>query len=352
MDEESSPMEGRETMNGQDEEQNAAGTGAARVNPGEAILSLDPLGFSAADSGEIMEQGQQAPPAYASVPAEDPPDFRQRSLREFSLPPSSHGSHRSSRRPLSSTHQSQLRKQAHTPPSFVGQRSPSAGGLPARSLSVGSSMATADATNNSRSPHAQASANRGIVPAIMDIRPPLLDIPRVSYSGRSVSAPPPVEVADPEPEADMHSGWSVVEVMAGETGGAPPCERSLHAAAVLNGNLCVFGGYDGQSRINDFHAFNFTEKRWSPVLPSAISGNPPSPRDRHVAVAYNNSFYVFGGFDGTSRVNDFFSFDFSSMTWREVPVLSGQPPSPRHSHAAVVHNHSMWVFGGYDGSYK
>lgn len=109
---------------------------------------------------------------------------------------------------------------------------------------------------------------------------------------------------------------------------------------------------DGQSRINDFHAYSFSEKRWSPVLPSATSGNPPSPRDRHVAVAYANNFYVFGGFDGTSRVNDFFSFDFSSMTWREVPVAMGQPPSPRHSHAAVVHNHSMWVFGGYDGSYK
>jgi N-acetylneuraminic acid mutarotase len=185
----------------------------------------------------------------------------------------------------------------------------------------------------------------------MDIRPPLLDIPRASYTGRSVSAPAPVENS-PDSDMDVHCGWSLVDVTQGEAGGAPPCERSLHAAAVLNGNLCIFGGYDGHSRINDFHAYNFNEKRWSPVLPSATSGNPPSPRDRHVAVAHNNNFYVFGGFDGTSRVNDFFSFDFSSMTWREVPVAAGQPPSPRHSHAAVVHDHSMWVFGGYDGSYK
>lgn len=131
-----------------------------------------------------------------------------------------------------------------------------------------------------------------------------------------------------------------------------PHSPIVHAAAILNNVLYVFGGYDGFSRVNTFHAFSFDEKRWSPVLPSANSSPPPSPRDRHVAVAFGNSFYVHAGFDGTSRVSDFWRFDFSSMTWREVVVLGGRPPSPRHSHAAVVHNHSLYCFGGYDGSYK
>lgn len=30
---------------------------------------------------------------------------------------------------------------------------------------------------------------------------------------------------------------------------------------------------------------------------------PPSPRDRHIAVVYDNSLYIFGGFDGEARVN-------------------------------------------------
>jgi leucine-zipper-like transcriptional regulator 1 len=88
------------------------------------------------------------------------------------------------------------------------------------------------------------------------------------------------------------------------------------------------------------------------VLPSANSGNPPSPRDRHVSVAFANSFYVHGGFDGIARDASLFSFDFSTMAWREVIASQGRPPSARHSHAAVVHNHSMYIFGGYDGSYK
>jgi len=144
------------------------------------------------------------------------------------------------------------------------------------------------------------------------------------------------------------NGWSVVEVV----DGTPPASRSLHAAAILNDVFYCFGGYDGLTRVNTFHAFSFAEKRWSPVLPSANSAGPPSPRDRHVAVAFGNSFYVHGGFNGTSRVSDFWLFDLSSMCWREVAVLDGRPPSPRHSHSAVVHGHSLYVYGGYDGSYK
>ena len=144
------------------------------------------------------------------------------------------------------------------------------------------------------------------------------------------------------------NGWSMVEVV----DGTPPASRSLHAAAILNDVFYCFGGYDGLSRVNTFHAFSFAEKRWSPVLPSANSAGPPSPRDRHVAVAFGNSFYVHDGFNGTSRVSDFWLFDLSSMCWREVVVLDGRPPSPRHSHSAVVHGHSLYIYGGYDGSYS
>jgi leucine-zipper-like transcriptional regulator 1 len=71
-----------------------------------------------------------------------------------------------------------------------------------------------------------------------------------------------------------------------------------------------------------------------------------------VSVAFANSFYVHGGFDGIARDASLFSFDFSTMAWREVIASQGRPPSARHSHAAVVHDHSMYIFGGYDGSYK
>jgi hypothetical protein len=156
----------------------------------------------------------------------------------------------------------------------------------------------------------------------------------------------------PERDADEEiydspspTGWTEVELA--QDGGIAPSARSLHAAALLNSTLYVFGGYDGTQRVNTFHAFSFAEKRWSPVLPAANSAPPPSPRDRHVAVSFSNSIYIHGGFDGASRVSDFWAFDFSTMTWREVVALQGRSPSPRHSHSAIVHNHSFWIFGGY-----
>ena len=143
-------------------------------------------------------------------------------------------------------------------------------------------------------------------------------------------------------------GWNSVETK----GGIAPCQRSLHTAAVANGCLYIFGGYDGQSRINDFHCYSFSEKTWSPVIPSNPQ-NAPSPRDRHVSVVYQNSLFIFGGFDGTSRVNDFYQFDFNTMSWNTIhPAHGSIPPSPRHSHSAVVYKDSLYVFGGYDGSYR
>ncbi|KAH9081117.1 hypothetical protein Ae201684P_012089 [Aphanomyces euteiches] len=130
---------------------------------------------------------------------------------------------------------------------------------------------------------------------------------------------------------------------------AAPCHRSLHVCAVHKESMYVFGGYDGSNRVNDFFEYNFKRKVWSQVVAIGI---PPTPRDRHVAVVYRDSFYVFAGFDGSSRVNDFIEFNFLAQKWAPVAVASGMPPSPRHSHAAVVYDKSMFVFGGYDGSYR
>lgn len=212
----------------------------------------------------------------------------------------------------------------------------------------GGHQAQDDSVNEGRASH-QAHLRRQAHPgAGAPVRDPMAYL-NANFNlrmGDAVGAP--FDGADCPSAESNPSGWSVVET----NGGTPPSARSLHAAAYLNGVMYVFGGYTGISRVNTFHAFSFAEKRWSPVLPSATSSQSPRPRDRHVAFAFGNSFYVHGGFDGTARVSDFWCFDFSSMTWREVVVLAGVPPSPRHSHSAVVHRHSLYIFGGYDGSYK
>ena len=147
--------------------------------------------------------------------------------------------------------------------------------------------------------------------------------------------------------------WSSVEVRSELS--ATPCQRSLHSGTVWEDNLIIFGGYDGMQRVNDLHVFNFSEKTWRCIHPNISDTHAPSPRDRHIAVVWNKELYVFGGFDGQNRVNDMYACDlsdFPSLQWRAVPAVSGDPPSPRHSHSAVVYQNNMYIFGGYDGTYK
>jgi N-acetylneuraminic acid mutarotase len=112
--------------------------------------------------------------------------------------------------------------------------------------------------------------------------------------------------------------------------------------------MLIFGGYDGHQRLNDLHSYNFTTHKWT-LLNNV---NAPSPRDRHSAVIYENSFVIFGGFDGVTRVDDLHVYDLETNTWSSVDSYTGVPPSARHSHSAVRWRDCLYIFGGYDGSYR
>jgi N-acetylneuraminic acid mutarotase len=120
----------------------------------------------------------------------------------------------------------------------------------------------------------------------------------------------------------------------------------------LENNFYIFGGYDGTNRRNDFFRFSFQTNNWIEILPQGGS-QPPSPRDRHTAVVNNRCIYIFGGYDGYNRVDDFHRYCVATGKWSLMePVNPEAGPSPRHSHSAVVFNSHMYIFGGYDGHYK
>jgi N-acetylneuraminic acid mutarotase len=56
-------------------------------------------------------------------------------------------------------------------------------------------------------------------------------------------------------------------------------------------------------------------------------------------------FCSFGGYSGTRSLNDTWSFNISTRKWTELQC-TGAIPSPRTSHAAVLINDVMYVFGG------
>ena len=106
-------------------------------------------------------------------------------------------------------------------------------------------------------------------------------------------------------------------------------------------------GYDGVERKADFFACDLSTYTWS-ELP--CKGNMPSPRYFHSCCIHGNKLYTYGGYNGSDRLADMFAYDFETNHWSEVDCSNGERPSGRSSLVAQVYENSLFIFGGYNGS--
>jgi len=126
--------------------------------------------------------------------------------------------------------------------------------------------------------------------------------------------------------------------------GSAPCARSAHSAVVYKDSMYVFGGWDCTTSMNDFFAFNFETQEWRQI---AHKGNPPPPVRSHCAVVYKNGMFTFGGF-GERHPNEVYRFDFDTETWMiYCPSLSSSPPGRSRSRA-ITFGKKMYIFAGWD----
>lgn len=80
---------------------------------------------------------------------------------------------------------------------------------------------------------------------------------------------------------------------------------------MANGNsVFVFGGQDDENnKLGDLWEFNVTTKAWVQIGQSL----PDLARSGHVAVAFGNKMYVFGGIlEVTKELNDLLVYDFKT----------------------------------------
>jgi N-acetylneuraminic acid mutarotase len=134
-----------------------------------------------------------------------------------------------------------------------------------------------------------------------------------------------------------------------EATGVVPSRRFGHSGVVhsASNRLIVFGGWDGRDTLNDLFEFNFETQEWQKMV---THGASPPHRYRHTAVIFGDNMFVFGGVDKThSRFNDLQRLDLLTNTWSEV-CTTGNIPSSRTFHRAVVVGSKMYLLGGYDGT--
>ncbi|XP_012223747.1 leucine-zipper-like transcriptional regulator 1 isoform X2 [Linepithema humile] len=129
--------------------------------------------------------------------------------------------------------------------------------------------------------------------------------------------------------------------------------RSKHTIVAYKDAIYVFGGDNGKTMLNDLLRCDVKEKSWGRAF---ATGTPPAPRYHHSAVVHDSSMFVFGGYTGDihsnsnlSNKNDLFEYRFQTGQWTEWKFI-GLTPVPRSAHGAAVYDNKLWIFAGYDGN--
>jgi N-acetylneuraminic acid mutarotase len=118
----------------------------------------------------------------------------------------------------------------------------------------------------------------------------------------------------------------------------------------LNGRVLLFGGEDWapsiSTKTNDTWAYDPETNSWEELRPA---GKLPSARADH-AMAYdvaNDRIILFGGYDGSSCLDDTWAYDPSTNAWTELEP-AGDRPRAREGHSLVYDPTSgdLILFGG------
>jgi BTB/POZ domain/Kelch motif/Galactose oxidase, central domain len=143
--------------------------------------------------------------------------------------------------------------------------------------------------------------------------------------------------------------------------GTPPPGRNGHSATLAaededNGRIFIIGGWLGTGPLaaSDMHVLDVSAGgrllRW---YQHAIKGTPPGPCNMHSAdyVPNNKEVYVFRGGNGREYLNDLHALNVQTLTWRQV-VTTGEIPQQRanHSSAMLEETNELFIFGGWNGT--
>lgn len=127
--------------------------------------------------------------------------------------------------------------------------------------------------------------------------------------------------------------------------GQGPGPRDSHSAVVVGHRMIVFGGTNGSKKVNDLHILDLGTKEWTKP---EFKGTPPSPRESHTATLVGDEkLVVFGGSgEGEANyLNDLHILDLKTMRWSS-PEVKGDVPVPRDSHSAVAIGNKLFIYGG------
>ena len=83
----------------------------------------------------------------------------------------------------------------------------------------------------------------------------------------------------------------------------------MHSADLVDNKIYVFRGGDGRDYLNDLHVLSIPSYEWEMIIPS--NDYKPSSRANHSSTFLHPNLFIFGGWDGSKRLNDLYKFDIT-----------------------------------------
>jgi len=128
----------------------------------------------------------------------------------------------------------------------------------------------------------------------------------------------------------------------------------MHSADFIpsRGEVYVFRGGNGREYLNDLHALDVETYTWRAVQTHGIA---PQQRANHSSALLESSgaseLFVFGGWNGSERLNDIHVLDTATSTW-STPRVMGVKPHPRAGMTLTALRGRLYLFGGSGTSSK
>lgn len=140
--------------------------------------------------------------------------------------------------------------------------------------------------------------------------------------------------------------WKKIE----ESNFEAPCPRESHSTVLYKNQLIIYGGMDGQKRLNDTWMLDLNTFAWKKLI---TNGTIALARSMHTATLVDNEMYIFGGFvhdrlktwKCTSSMQ---CLNLDSYKW--INFSSVYRPNPRAGHAAIEHHGRIYIWSGRDDS--
>ncbi|KAF8499863.1 hypothetical protein F5888DRAFT_1611199 [Russula emetica] len=126
-------------------------------------------------------------------------------------------------------------------------------------------------------------------------------------------------------------------------GNEKPLPRSRHVSVTTGDRIIIFGGYGSPHDFNDTWSFNISTRKWTELQ---CTGSVPSPRGVHAAALVDDVMYVFGGNNrGTTHLGDLTALNLSTQRWTAFQDI-GPSPCRRQAHAMACDGTRVFVLGG------